>query len=115
MLNAGHKPLVSPFVAVTYAVVAITGLLMIFHVKVQALHQVHQLGGVLFIAGGGIHLLLNRKILLSYYNRSKAILGTLAGVLIIVLLVAMFPHKEDGERYHNRGKGKGFYSNTFRR
>jgi hypothetical protein len=114
MFNSRQKAWISPFVAVTYAAVALSGILMLFHLKLPGVQDIHQWGGILFIIGGTIHMLINWPILLSYFKNTKAVYGTLAGVLTIVLLVSFFPFKGDGER-HGYGKGQITYGNKYRR
>ncbi|MFT5699651.1 MAG: hypothetical protein ACI8ZB_002512 [Desulforhopalus sp.] len=114
MLNSTHKPCISPFVAVTYAAVAVSGILMLFHIKLQGVHTIHQWAGILFLIGGATHIFLNSRVLLSYFKKTKAVYGTLAGVLTIVLLVSLFPFKGDGQR-HGNGKGQITYGNNYRR
>lgn len=114
MLNSKQKPWISPFVAVTYAVVAVSGILMLFHIRLQGVHSIHQWAGILFLIGGLIHILLNSRVLLSYFKSTKAVYGTLAGVLTIVLLVSLFPFKGDGQR-HGHGKGQITYGSNYRR
>lgn len=113
MLNSAQKPWISPFVAVTYTAVAVSGLLMLFHIKFPGVLHLHQWGGVLFLIGGTIHMLINRRILLSYFKNTKAVYGTLVGILTIVLLVSLSPHEKGGGR-HGHGKGQLTYENTYR-
>jgi membrane associated rhomboid family serine protease len=115
MLHSSQKAWVSPFMAVTYFAVALTGIILLFHAKFPGVQQIHQWGGVLFLAGGTLHLLLNWRILKSYFKNRKAVVGTLAGVVTITLLVCLFPHKGDGEKNHGRGKGQMTYGNGYRR
>ncbi|MFT5726627.1 MAG: hypothetical protein ACI8PB_000748 [Desulforhopalus sp.] len=88
MFNAAQKPWNSPFVAVTYAAVAVSGILMLFHIKLPGVLHIRQWGG-LFLFGGTIHVLINWRKPLSYFKNRKAVYGTLAGVLTIVLLVSV--------------------------
>ncbi len=119
MLNAKDKQWLSPFMAVTFATVSISGLLMFFHLKIAGVHPIHQWGGILFLVGGVLHALVNRRILLSYFSNRKAVLGALAGVVIIALCAAIFPHTEhNGQRYRNKsyvGRHNNAYSLPYRR
>jgi len=114
MFNSGQKPWVSPFVAVTYATVAVSGVLMLFHIKFPGVLHIHQWGGVLFLIGGTIHMLINWRTLLSYFRNTKAVYGVLAGVVTIVLFVSLAPHERDGGR-HGHGKGQLTYEKTNQR
>lgn len=105
MKNYAQKPWLSPFVAVTYVAVAITGILMLLHVKAPGVHSLHQWGGVLFAVAGTIHLLLNWRMLVSYFTftKQKAIWGTAFGVLALILITLVVPADENGRGERYRG------------
>jgi len=113
MFNSAQKPWISPLVAVTYTAVAVSGFFLLFHIKSPGVVHIHQWGGLLFLIVGTIHMVINWRILLSYFKKSKTIYATLAGVLTIVLLVSLFPLRWDGQR-HNHGKGQITYGNKYR-
>jgi len=107
MLQSANKQWISPFLAVTFLAVSITGIIMLFHQKIPGINPIHQWGGVLFVIGGIMHLLLNWRPLKAYFNNQKALVGACAGVLSIVLLVALFPHTHDHDQDRHRGWDKG--------
>ncbi len=113
MFNSAQKPWISPFVATTYAAVAVSGILMLFHIKFPGVLRIHQWGGFIFIIGGTIHMLLNWRILCSYFKNTKAVYGVLAGILTVVLLASLTPHGKYGGR-HGYGKGQLTYGNKYR-
>lgn len=98
-MNA-QRSWVSPFTAVTFAAVAITGLMMLFHIKSSGIHQLHQWGGLALIIFGAVHLFLNWQVFLSYFRTSKAIWGTLAGAMLLFLILVMAPANDHGGRSH---------------
>lgn len=104
MQNIANKSLISPFVAVTYAAVAITGILMLFHLKMGGIYTIHQWGGIIFVLGTTIHILLNWRVLTLYFKSGKAKAGALAGVLAMVFILLVVPAKEDGQRHNAGGK-----------
>ena len=114
MFNSTQKPWISPFVAVTYIAVAVSGILMLFHIKFPGTLHIHQWGGVLFLIGGTIHMLINWRILLSYFKNTKVVYGTLVALLMIVFLVSLSPHEKGGGR-HGHGKGQLTYENRYQR
>lgn len=119
MIQTAHRQWLSPFMGVTFFAVSITGIILLFHHKAEAMNQIHQWGGILFIFGGVLHILLNWRVFLKYFQNSKAIIGACAGVLTIVLLVALFPLAGDhGGNHGRRGWDKGgaySYDKSFRR
>ncbi|MFT5729320.1 MAG: hypothetical protein ACI8PB_003485 [Desulforhopalus sp.] len=114
MFNSTQKPWISPFVAVTYTAVAVSGILMLLHIKFPGVLHIHQWGGILFLIGGTIHMLINWRILISYFKNTKAVYGALAGILMMVLLVSLSPQENGGGR-HGYGKGQLTYENNYQR
>lgn len=112
MLKAAHKQWLTPFLGVTFFAVSFTGVVLLFHHKAVGMNQIHQWGGILFILGGILHLLLNWRGFQSYFRNSRAVMGVCAGVVTIALLVMFFPLA--GDHGKNRGhsgwdKGRGYY------
>jgi hypothetical protein len=114
MFNSRQKLWVSPFVAVTYVTVAVSGFLMLFHITFTGVQHIHQWGGFLFLIGGTIHMLINWRTLSSYFRSTKAVYGVLAGVLTIVLFISLAPHEKDNGR-HGHGKSQITYEKTNQR
>ncbi|WP_049785094.1 DUF4405 domain-containing protein [Desulfotalea psychrophila] len=102
------RSLISPFIAVTYITVAITGILMMFHLRIQGIGALHQWGGVLFIIGGMIHLSLNWRVFTSYFKSNRSVLSVCAGVLALLLILLVAPHQE-----HRRGQQGGMIHKVF--
>lgn len=106
MKNNKHKIWLSPFVAVTFIAVAFSGILLLFHLKFAGMHQIHEWGGLLFLFAGGLHLILNWRVLRSYLVKPSALWGALAGVVTIVF-AALFPFADHGRNFHNEGRLSG--------
>ena len=100
-----HRTWVSPIAAVAFLAVAITGILMLFHVKLPAIKNLHEWIGVLFAAAGILHLILNWKLLLSYFTK-KVGLAAAACALLICLALAIFhgPPEHHGGGDHEDGR-----------
>ncbi|MGD9209483.1 MAG: DUF4405 domain-containing protein [Desulfobacteraceae bacterium] len=94
-----QKSWFSPFIAITYLAVSITGLLIWFHLKLPGVYPIHKWGGVIFIVGGIIHLLLNWRMFASYFKKSKAIWGVLFAVLTLVVITLAVPPSDHGGRH----------------
>ena len=110
MLNSTHKTIISPFAGVTFAAVALTGILLLFHQKLPAVHEIHRWGGLLFVAAGVVHLILNWRPFIAYFKDTRAMWGSLAGALTIALMIALFPHgKEDSDDYGKHDREGQYY------
>jgi hypothetical protein len=108
MLNSTHRPIISPFIGITFAAVSLTGILLLFHQKLPAVHEVHQWAGLLFVVGGIAHLILNWRPFAAYFKDTRALWGSLACVLTVALMVAFFPNKRDNDQFHSHDRGRGY-------
>jgi len=88
---------VTPLAAVSFAVVAVTGLLMLFHVRIPAIQGAHEWMGVVFALAGLLHLILNWRPLLACVKCRSAV-AALAFCVLLVLAAWSFPHDE-GHRH----------------
>ena len=97
------KTWLSPFVAVAFAVIAVTGVMLFFHLKNGPIMALHEWFGWLFVVAGTVHLLLNLRPLVAYLRRPAALisLGT-ALVLVAVLWIGGAQHEQE---HHRRGYG----------
>jgi hypothetical protein len=88
--KTNHKGWVSVLVAAAFVVLGITGLLMLLHIRIPLdLKIVHIVMGVVFVAAGIIHLVLNWKTFAAHFgNRSAVIAGAVAIVITAALLIA---------------------------
>lgn len=102
MSNTAQKSWLSPFVAITYLAVSITGVLMLFHLKMPGLHPVHQWGGLIFVLGGAVHLLLNWRLFVSYFTKSSAFWGACVGLALMVMIATLVPSKHPN-KYNGHG------------
>lgn len=100
------KSWVSPFLLITYISTSVTGIFMLFHIKFWGLYPIHEWGGVAFIIAGVLHVILNWKLLTSYFNKNShktnAILGTAFGVILLIVIALIVPSKSgrDYKHYH---------------
>lgn len=117
MLGVNQKPWVSSFIAIMFIVVSVSGLFLLYHLKSPGIHQLHQWGGILFIAGGICHLVLNWRIFVSYFKNARMVWGSITGVVVLALLISLFPlsnHGEGGNSYRH-GKGRPYYGEMYHR
>ncbi len=94
---AVHKTWVSPITALSFVLVAATGLLMLFHVRLPGLKGVHEWMGVVLCLAGLLHLVLNWRAFVCYFRRRSAIVALAAGLLVCAGAL-LFPGHEEGHR-----------------
>lgn len=105
MKNPLHKTWISPFVAVAFAVIAVTGLLLFFHVKNGPIMALHEWFGWLFVIAGAVHLLLNLRPLLAYLKQPAALISLGVGLALVAFL--WFGGAAHEQEHHRRGYGPG--------
>ena len=70
MRNAGWLKIVNPLLLLALLVQAITGLgMMRFHS--EAVHELHEMGGLALVLLAAAHLTLNRRWFLTAYRRKR--------------------------------------------
>lgn len=94
-----NKASLSPFVAVAFVVISVTGVLLFFHVKNGPVMALHEWFGWLFIVAGAVHGLLNLRPLLTYLRRPAALVSLgVAGVLTLALWGLGAQHEGEHQR-----------------
>ena len=78
---------ISPFVAVSFIVLAITGILMLLHVKGGGIASLHEWIGVFFVITGVLHLILNWSALLSCFRSKQSAVAVIAVLVISSLFL----------------------------
>lgn len=109
MLSYTYKSIVSPFVAITFGAVSLSGILLLFHHKIPAVHEIHQWGGLIFLTVGIVHLILNWRTFATYFKDSRVVWCSLAGALAMALMIAIFPNAKDGDHTYEKGQGGTYY------
>lgn len=108
MSTKSKKVCLSPFVAVTYLAVSVTGVMLLMHMKYPGVYPVHKWGGILFVVAGIIHLLLNWRAFASYCKSLPGVAGLLAGVVMMLIIATAIPSDKP------RGFGHGRYGDAAR-
>lgn len=80
------RALISPFTSITFISVAITGLLLTFHIKNSGIKILHEWIGYAFVAAGLMHLIINWKAFASYLIKRRAMAAIAAGVVASFVL-----------------------------
>ncbi len=98
-----EKTFLSPFVAAAFAVIAVTGALLFFHVRSGAIMALHEWFGWLFVAAGTVHTVLNIRPLIAYLRRPAA--QTAVGVAVVLAVVLSVAGARHEQEHHHRGYG----------
>ncbi len=105
-----NKVSLSPFVAVAFVVISVTGGLLFFHVKNGPIMALHEWFGWLFVVAGLVHALLNIRPLLAYLRQPAALLSVgVAGTLALALWGLGALHEGEHQR---RGGAHGQASSS---
>jgi hypothetical protein len=100
--SATVRQWLSPLVAVLFLSTAVTGVLLVLEVRAPGGRHLHEIGGLLFAAGGVAHAISNWRALVAYFRKRKAWVTLGAGVLVCVALlmagIAGGDHEEGRER-----------------
>jgi len=76
---------ISPFIALSFLVISVTGLMMLFHIKGHAISYLHQWMGIIFVIAGVLHLACNWKGFLTFFKNKTQ--SAFAIILVIALMV----------------------------
>jgi hypothetical protein len=72
---------ISPVTAITYLIVSVTGLFLVFHIHMGNIRAIHEWMGYVFIAVGFLHFVLNFKPFLNYFPSRAATIAVVACLL----------------------------------
>ena len=99
----------SPAAALCFLVVAVTGVLMFFHVRLPAIRFLHELLSLVLVVVGTWHIALNFKRLLIYLATRTAKITLGVGLLICSALVVLgvFHDQHEGRDRGDRGAPMG--------
>nr|WP_321402121.1 DUF4405 domain-containing protein [uncultured Desulfobacter sp.] len=100
-----------PALTLTFFVVALTGIMMMFHLGIGGIKPLHEWMSVVFLILCAIHLVINWKIFVVHLKKGPAIVSIiLICVLSLILLTSGGGNGKDG-RHGHYGTGRGIYSN----
>lgn len=93
----------SPITGISFLVIGITGILMFFHIRLPGITVLHELGGILFVIVGALHLNVNWHPFLACCRQRTGRIALYVGIVIMVLfLILGIGHDE-----HHRRRGDG--------
>jgi len=81
------RSFITPLITIIFLVVALSGLLMFFHIFDGYTEVVHEILGVIFVVFSVLHVILNWKALKIHFKKRVFILSTIIVAVISILLV----------------------------
>lgn len=99
-----QKPVLSPFVALSFIAISATGILLFFHIKNGPIIVIHEWFGWAFVAAGLIHLLLNIKQFFAYL-KLKSGWASIAVALVLTVALTVIGLNHRGGPDRNRPAG----------
>jgi hypothetical protein len=108
MKTPRYRTWLSPLTTVAFVAIAVSGVLMFFHVRNGGITVLHELAGLLFVVAGAGHLALNWKTLVGYFrHRTARVVFGIALVACLALLVFGSAHEAHSGRGHRGPPGVG--------
>lgn len=106
-MNIFKKSCLSGLVAISFVLVGISGVLMLFHVRIGAMTVLHEWIGLLFVLAGVLHLILNWKIF-AKYCKQRSVIITIISVAILgaALMLSGGDHDSHGGHRHKGDRDK---------
>jgi len=89
-----NRNYITPFIALVFAVVGITGLMMLFHIFDGFTEVAHEIMGLLFVVCAIFHILVNWKALKIHFNKGvllPALLGVLTLTAFLIVMEFLYP------------------------
>ncbi|URW80976.1 DUF4405 domain-containing protein [Xiashengella succiniciproducens] len=81
------RSFITPLITIIFLAVALSGLLMFFHIFDGYTEVVHEILGVIFVVFSVLHVILNWKALKIHFKKRVFILSTIVVAVISILLV----------------------------
>ena len=81
------RSFITPLITIIFLVVALSGLLMFFHIFDGYTEVVHEILGLFFVVFSVLHVILNWKALKIHFKKRVCILSTIVVAVISILLV----------------------------
>lgn len=92
-----------PLTGVAFAAIGLTGLLMLFHVRLSGMTLLHELAGLLFVVLAITHIALNAKALFTFCAKPRGLCAIGLGIVACALVLALgFGHEEHDDRGQDR-------------
>ena len=112
MTKKNTRIYINPALVLTFLIVSITGVLLLFHVGGGGIKNLHEWMSIAFLAVSIVHLFLNWKSLLACLKRVPVIISLV--VVLILSAFLMFGGNNSNRRHlgGHSGAGQGRYSTS---
>ena len=98
-----------PALTLTLFIVAMTGIMMMFHLGIGAIKHLHEWMSVIFLILCIVHLIINGKAFLIHLKKGPVIISAIAVCLLSLLLLFSGGGHDGGGRHGHFGQGNGLY------
>jgi hypothetical protein len=85
---------------VLFAAIAVTGVLMFYHVKNGSVVIIHEWLGMLFAAAGLVHVIINFRQLAAYFKTKQCVVAVAIALGLVALFAAAGPFHPEGPHGH---------------
>jgi uncharacterized membrane protein len=87
MSKSDLRNVATPFVAVTFLVIGITGVLLYFHLFESSVKELHENLGMVFVAVALLHLFVHYKSMSNYFTKKAFIIITALTLIISAVFI----------------------------
>lgn len=97
-MNVISRPILSALLSLIFVVLAITGIMMFFKIRLLSSETLHIWLGMAFVVAGVLHLIKNWKGFIGYFQK-RSTLGALAfgcGVVALFILIPLVSPQDKG-------------------
>ena len=107
MTKTNARTSLHPSLILTFIVVGLTGILLLFHIDVRGIKHLHEWMSVVFLILCIVHLSLNWKAFLVHFKKGPVALSVIGIALLTVLL--LFGAGDNGKNGSYGRSGSGHY------
>ena len=110
MTKKNTRTYLNPSLALTFLIVAVTGVLMLFHLGGGGIRSLHEWMSIVFLIVSAVHLVLNWKFLWACLRRGPVIVSMVVILILSVFLILGGNNREGRHMQGQSGAGHGRYS-----
>jgi uncharacterized membrane protein YhaH (DUF805 family) len=89
------KDIATSFTALTFLVIAISGVMMFFHFNKIMVKELHEILGLVFVVAAFLHLIVNWKSMKNYFSKKSFV--TISLIVIVISGIFVVQSNEKGE------------------
>lgn len=88
MSSSKKREIITSVTTFTFIIIAITGIMMFFHVLDQYTKQLHEILGLAFVFIAACHIFINWKSMKNYFKKSAFLYSALLGLIVSISFIA---------------------------